>query len=60
MGKMNSDKVYQIAKRVYETHPVSKKERTGCQTEKAKNDTKRFELAKRLVEIENEKLEVKE
>ena len=37
-----------IKEKVMEVYPVTKKERRGCQIEKARNEGKRFELAKRL------------
>lgn len=39
----------EIEKRVYETYPVTDKEKR-CMIEKSKNEWKRFELAKKLYE----------
>ncbi|MBL7738502.1 MAG: hypothetical protein JNK14_04735 [Chitinophagaceae bacterium] len=38
----------EIEKMAYDRYPLTKAERRGCQTEKSKNDWKRFEYAKRL------------
>lgn len=50
----------EIAKLVMETYPKSKKEKKGCETEKAKMEHKRWVLAKRLIEEgQREKVEYK-
>lgn len=49
MKKMNYDSDPVISKRVYETYPVTKKEKK-CAIHRAKMEAKRFELAKRLID----------
>lgn len=46
---MNYDSDPVISKRVYETYPVTKKEKK-CALHRAKMEAKRFELAKRLID----------
>lgn len=54
---MTPKKVFEIAKRVYDAYPHTKKEKAGCAGAIAKMDGIRFERVKRLVEEEREKEE---
>ena len=53
---MKAEKVFEIAKRVYEDYPVTGKEKT-CAAHKKKQDGKRFERVKRIIEEHQEKVE---
>ncbi len=56
MEQMKAEKVFEIAKKVYEEYPVRNKEKS-CPTAKAKQEGKRFERIKRLIdEAEKEKV----
>ncbi len=52
---MKAEKIFEIAKKVYEEYPVTRKEKT-CAAHRAKVEGKRFERVKRIVdETEKEK-----
>lgn len=53
-------KAIEMEKKVYEDYPVTKKEKRGCVSEKAKMDEKRMERRKRYIKQLREKVEVKE
>lgn len=58
---MNLDQIKkempEIAKMIYDEYPVSKRERTGCVSEKMTNDYLRIKLAKKLIQESKEKKE---